>query len=258
MRNLRSETVLDVRHWSERLFSFTTTRDDGLRFESGQFIMVGLPCDDRPVMRAYSFASGKWEESLEFFSIKVPDGALTSRLQHLRPGDEVLLSSKPTGSLLLSDLEPGERLYLIATGTGLAPFLSVIKDPDTYERFDQVIVAHGVRWISDLAYHDTITDELPGHDYLGELVSERLLYYPSVTREPFRNPGRLTSAIESGRMQETLGLPPLDPATDRVMLCGSMAMLDEFRTLLDARGFRASKHIGDPAHYVYERAFVER
>lgn len=259
MRGLRTATVLDVRHWSDRLFSFTTTRDDGLRFESGQFLMMGLPGEaERPVMRAYSVASAKWEERLEFFSIKVPGGRLTSRLQRLRPGDDVLVSAKPTGSLLIHDLEPGRNLYLLATGTGLAPFLSIIKDPETYERFEHVVVAHGVRRAADLAYHDDITDALPHHELLGDIVAAQLSYFPSVTREAFRREGRLTGHFESGRMAAELGLDPVDPEHDRVMLCGGQGMLDEFRALLDARGFRAARHIGDPGQYVFERAFVER
>ncbi len=258
MRGLRTATVLDVHHWSDRLFSFTTTRDDGLRFESGQFLMIGLPETSKPVMRAYSVASAKWEERLEFFSIKVPDGRLTSRLQQLQPGDDVLLSSKPTGSLLIHDVEPGRNLFLLATGTGLAPYLSIIKDPETYERFERVIVAHGVRRVADLAYHDYIRDTLPRHELLGELITEQLHYYPSVTREPFRREGRLTEHFAAGRMTAELGLEPIDPARDRAMLCGGEEMLAEFRTLLDARGFRAARHIGDPGQYVFERAFVER
>ena len=258
MRGLRSATVVDVHHWSDRLFSFTTTRDDGLRFESGQFLMMGLPETDKPVMRAYSLASAKWEEQLEFFSIKVPDGRLTSRLQQLQPGDEVLVSGKPTGSLLIHDLEPGRNLFLLATGTGLAPFLSIIKDPETWERFDQVVVAHGARRVEDLAYHDYLSDTLPRHELLGELIGDRLHYYPSVTREPFRREGRLTGHFTSGRMTAELGLAPVDPAQDRVMLCGGDPMLNEFRAILDERGFRAARHIGDPGQYVFERAFVER
>lgn len=258
MRGLRTATVLDVHHWSDRLFSFTTTRDDGLRFESGQFLMMGLPEASKPVMRAYSVASAKWEERLEFFSIKVPDGRLTSRLQRLQPGDDVLVSSKPTGSLLIHDLEPGRNLYLLATGTGLAPYLSIIKDPETYERFDRVVVAHGVRRVADLAYRDYISRELPQHELLGDIIARQLHYYPSVTREAFAREGRLTGHFESGRMADELGLDPIDPARDRAMLCGGEEMLGEFRSLLDARGFRAARHIGDPGQYVFERAFVER
>ncbi|WP_376695946.1 ferredoxin--NADP reductase [Wenzhouxiangella sp. EGI_FJ10305] len=256
MDKFRRERVLSVHHWNDGLFSFRTTRDPGLRFESGQFIMIGLEVDGKPLMRAYSFASASWEEELEFFSIKVPDGPLTSRLQNLEVGDEILLSKKPTGTLLISDLHPGKRLYLLSTGTGLAPFLSIIKDPETYERFDSVIVAHGVRNIEDLAYRETISDELPNHELLGETIRGHLLYYPAVTREPFVHNGRLTHLLESGQLTEDLNLPPLDPKYDRVMLCGSMAMLKDFRELLDKRGFEASPSIGQAGDYVFERAFV--
>lgn len=256
MDKFRRERVLSVHHWNEGLFSFRTTRDPGLRFESGQFIMVGLPVDGKPVMRAYSFASASWEEELEFFSIKVPDGPLTSRLQHLRVGDEILLSKKPTGTLLISDLHPGKRLYLLSTGTGLAPFISIIKDPETYERFDTVIVAHGVRYIEDLAYRDMISDQLPEHELLGDVIRGHLLYYPAVSREPFIHNGRLTDLLESGQLTDDLRLPQLSPENDRVMLCGSINMLKDFRQLLDECGFEASPSIGQPGHYVFERAFV--
>ncbi|MBB6086978.1 ferredoxin--NADP reductase [Wenzhouxiangella marina] len=252
----RRERVLDVHHWNERLFSIRTTRDPGFRFESGQFIMVGLEVDGKPLLRAYSIASASWEEELEFYSIKVPDGPLTSRLQHVKPGDELLLSKKPTGTLLISDLRPGPRLYLLGTGTGLAPYLSIIKDPETYERFDTVIVAHGVRQVSDLAYREMISHDLPKDPILGEIINGHLLYYPAVTREPFIHEGRLTDLLDSGQMTKDLGLPAFDPANDRVMLCGSMDMIKDFRTLLDGRGFRASQFIGDTGDYVFERAFV--
>jgi len=256
VRNFRTETVLSVHHWNDSLFSIRTTRDPGLRFESGQFIMIGLEIDGKPLMRAYSFASASWEEELEFYSIKVPDGPLTSRLQYVQPGQRILLSLKPTGTLLIQDLFPGPRLYLLGTGTGLAPFLSVIKDPETYQRFDQIILAHGVRYVSDLAYRELISQDLPEHPLLGDLIKERLLYYPAVTRQPFRPNGRLTSLMESAQMTSDLGLPPLNPENDRMMLCGSMEMIKDFRTLLDARGFQASPSIGQPGHYVFERAFV--
>lgn len=256
MDKFRRERVVSVHHWNDGLFSFRTTREPGLRFASGQFIMIGLMVDGKPLMRAYSFASASWEEELEFFSIKVPDGPLTSRLQHLEIGDEILLSKKPTGTLLISDLHPGKRLYLLATGTGLAPFLSIIKDPDTWERFDTVIVAHGVRHIEDLAYREHITHDLPNHELLGDMIHGRLLYYPAVTREPFVHNGRLTHLLDSGQVGRDLGLPPLAPKYDRVMLCGSMAMLDDFRDLLDQRGFEASLSIGQAGDYVFERAFV--
>ena len=258
MSAFATERVLSVRHWTDAYFSFTTTRDDGLRFDNGQFVMIGLEVNGRPLMRAYSIASANWEEHLEFFSIKVPDGPLTSRLQHIQPGDDLLVSRKPTGTLLISDLHPGRNLYLLATGTGLAPFLGVVKDPETYERFDRVILTHGVRNITDLAYHDYITRELPRHEYLGEVISEKLLYYPAVSREPFRHAGRLTTLMESGQMMRDLGLEALDPDKDRAMICGSPQMLADFRSLLDGRGFIAAPRIGTPGQYVFERAFVEK
>ncbi|UKE71694.1 ferredoxin--NADP reductase [Xanthomonas graminis] len=252
------ETVLDVRHWTDDYFSFTTTRNEGFRFDNGQFVMIGLETETRPLLRAYSIASANWEERLEFFSIKVPDGPLTSRLQHIQPGDSVLVGKKPTGTLLISDLHPGRHLYLLGTGTGLAPWLSVIKDPETYERFDKVILTHGVRFEKDLAYRDYFENQLPQHEFLGETIREKLLYYPAVTREDFRNRGRLTELLESCQMQQTLGLPPLDPDYDRAMICGSPQMLADLRQTLDARGFVASSRIGTPGHYVFERAFVEK
>ncbi len=258
-----TETVLDVRHWTDDYFSFTTTRDDGFRFDNGQFVMIGLQSQAsdgaaKPLMRAYSIASANWEEQLEFFSIKVPNGSLTSRLQHIRAGDTVLIGKKPTGTLLLSDVHPGRNLYLLGTGTGLAPWLSIVKDPETYERFDRVILTHGVRRARDLAYRDYFEKELPQHEFLGDRIREKLLYYPAVTREDFIHRGRLTELMDSGRMQRSLGLPPLDPAHDRVMICGSPQMLADLRSLLDARGFSAAPRIGVAGHYVYERAFVEK
>jgi ferredoxin/flavodoxin---NADP+ reductase len=255
---MATEHVIDVQHWNDSLFSFRTTRDPGFRFDSGQFVMLGLEVDGRPLMRAYSIASANWEEHLEFFSIKVPNGPLTSRLQHLKVGDPVIVSRKPTGTLVLNDLKPGKRLYLLGTGTGLAPFLSIARDPETYERFDKIVLAHGVRNIADLAYADYLERELPQHDYLGELVREKLIYYPSVTREPFRNRGRITDAIADGELAAASGLPPLDPAHDRLMLCGSPAMLEDTGTLLDGRGFHASPRTREPGDYVIERAFVEK
>ncbi|HEX7990698.1 MAG TPA: ferredoxin--NADP reductase [Stenotrophomonas sp.] len=256
-----AETVLEVRHWTDAYFSFSTTRDSGFRFENGQFVMIGLENENegaRPVLRAYSIASANWEEQLHFFSIKVQEGALTSRLQHLKPGDKVLVGKKPTGTLLISDLHPGKNLYLLGTGTGLAPWLSVVKDPETYERFEKVIVCHGVRYEKDLAYREYFEQELPNDEILGDIVRDKLLYYPAVTREPFPNQGRLTSLMESGQMQEALGLPQLDPANDRFMICGSPQMLADLRTVLDARGFEVSTRIGTAGHYVFERAFVEK
>ena len=258
-----TERVLEVRHWTDDYFSFTTTRDAGFRFENGQFVMLGLAGGGKPLLRAYSIASANWEERLEFFSIKVPDGPLTSRLRHVRPGDEVLVGRKPTGTLLVSDLHPGRNLYLLGTGTGLAPWLSIVKDPGTYERFERVIVCHGVRHVSDLCYREVLLDELPRHEYLGEHVRAQLRYYPAVTREDHveggrRRRGRLTDLLASGQMAADLGLEPLDASVDRAMLCGSPGMLTDFRALLDGRGFVASPRIGTPGSYVYERAFVEK
>jgi len=258
-----TETVLDVRHWTDAYFSFTTTRDDGFRFDNGQFVMIGLEVDGRPLMRAYSIASANWEEQLEFFSIKVPDGPLTSRLQHIRPGDSILIGRKPTGTLLISDLHPGRNLYLLGTGTGFAPWLSIVKDPETYERFERVILCHGVREAKDLAYRDYVVNELPRHEFLGEQIREKLLYYPAVTREDFvfdghDHRGRLTELMASGRMMEQLGIEPLDAALDRAMICGSPQMLADFRALLDGRGFTAAPRIGVAGQYVFERAFVEK
>ncbi len=258
MSNLVTERVLSVHHWNESLFSFRTTRDPGLRFENGQFVMIGLEVGDRPLTRAYSIASPNYEEHLEFFSIKVPDGPLTSRLQHLREGDPIVVSKKPTGTLVLHDLNPGRNLYLLSTGTGLAPFLSVIQDPQTYERFEKVVLMHGVRTVSELAYADFITAHLPDNEFFGEQVREQLIYYPTVTREPFRNNGRITQLIESGKLFADIGLPEIDPAHDRVMICGSQAMIKDCCELLDGRGFKVSRRIGEPGDYVIERAFVDK
>lgn len=258
MSNLVTERVLSVHHWNDSLFSFRTTRDPGLRFENGQFVMIGLEVGERPLTRAYSIASPNYEEHLEFFSIKVPDGPLTSRLQHLREGDPIVVSKKPTGTLVLHDLNPGRNLYLLSTGTGLAPFLSVIQDPQTYERFEKVVLMHGVRTVSELAYADFITAHLPDNEFFGEQVREQLIYYPTVTREPFRNNGRITQLIESGKLFADIGLPEIDPAHDRVMICGSQAMIKDCCELLDGRGFKVSRRIGEPGDYVIERAFVDK
>jgi ferredoxin--NADP+ reductase len=258
MSALATEKVLSVHHWNDTLFSFKTTRDPGLRFENGQFVMIGLHVNGKPLLRAYSIASPNYEEHLEFFSIKVPNGPLTSRLQHLEVGQEVLVSRKPTGTLVLHDLLPGKHLYLFSTGTGLAPFMSVIQDPEAYERYEKIVLIHGVRYVNELAYEDFITQELPQNEFFGEEVRNKLIYYPTVTREPYRNQGRLTDLIESGKLFEDIGLPPLDPAVDRGMICGSPQMLEDTSALLDRRGFKISPRIGDPGDYVIERAFVEK
>ena len=253
-----TETVLSVHHWNASLFTFTTTRATSLRFESGHFVMVGLMVNGKPLMRAYSIASAHYEEHLEFFSIKVPHGPLTSRLQHVKPGDPVLVGHKATGTLVLTDLLPGRHLYLFATGTGLAPFMSIIRDPDTYDRFDKIVLVHGVRKVDELAYAELIAQDLPQSEYLGEQVREKLIYYPTVTREPFRNQGRLPDLIGNGKLCADVGLPQIDPAHDRAMICGGPAMLKDMRAVLDARSFVISDGIGQAGHYVIERAFVEK
>ena len=257
MSNLNTETVSIVRHWNETLFSFTTSRDPGFRFKNGHFTMIGLEQDGgRPLLRAYSIASANYEEELEFFSIKVPDGPLTSRLQHIKVGDRIIVNRKPTGTLLQDNLVPGKHLYLLATGTGLAPFMSIIKDPEVYEAYDKVILTHGVRYISELAYQQEI-EELPENEFFGEMVSGKLVYYPTVTREPFRNQGRLTDAMETGKITRDLGLPDFDVEQDRFMICGSPSMLKDTCAILDNMGFREARG-GDMGHYVIERAFVEQ
>jgi ferredoxin--NADP+ reductase len=253
-----TEKVLTVHHWNDTLFSFTTTRDPGLRFENGHFVMIGLRVDGKPLLRAYSIASPNYQETLEFLSIKVQNGPLTSRLQHLQPGDELLVSRKPVGTLIISDLLPGKRLFLFGSGTGLAPFMSIIQDPETYERFEKVILVHGVRLVSELAYADFISAHLPQHEFLGEEVAAKLLYYPTVTREDFRNQGRITDLLTTGKLCADLGLPQINPSTDRAMICGSPGMLKDTSQILDQLGFTISPHIGAPGDYVIERAFVEK
>ena len=255
--NLSEQTVLSVHHWTDRLFSLTLTRDPSFRFENGQFAMIGLMVDGKPVLRAYSMASPNHAETLEFLSIKVPDGPLTSRLQHVQVGDKVLVGRKPTGTLLLDNLRPGRALYMVATGTGLAPFLSLVADPELYDRFEHVVLTHTCRRAAELAYDEHLTEHLPNHEFLGEDVRAKLIYYPTVTREPFRHQGRITDLIESGKLFADTGLPPLDPAQDRVMICGSQHMLDDLKAMLLARGFEEGSN-SNPGDFVIEKAFAER
>ncbi len=256
MSALLKEEVLSVHHWTDNLFSFKTSRASSLRFKNGHFIMIGLEVEGRPLMRAYSIASANYEDHLEFFSIKVPDGPLTSRLQNIQPGDEIMLSSKPTGTLVNDHLLPGKNLYLISTGTGLAPFLSIIRDPEIYEQYDKVILTHGCRYVSELAYQELILDDLPENEYFGDLIREKLIYYPTVTREEFKNTGRLTDLMRSGKLFEDLGMPAFDVENDRFMICGGPSMLKETCEILNENGFSEGKNSG-AGHYVIERAFVE-
>ena len=251
------ERVLSVHHWTDRLFSFTTTRDPALRFSSGHFTMIGLKVDGKNLLRAYSIASPNYEDHLEFLSIKVDNGPLTSKLQHIQVGDTIIVGKKPTGTLLIDYLLPGKNLYLIGTGTGLAPWLSVARDPETYDKFEKVVVVHGVRHIEELAYQQLLEEELPNHELLGEIIQDKLVYYPTVTREPFRNQGRISNQINAGTFPQNIGLPDLNPDTDRVMLCGSPAMLAELKELLEARGFKEG-NTTTPGDFVVERAFVEK
>jgi ferredoxin--NADP+ reductase len=251
------ERVLSVHHWTDRLFTFTTTRDPSLRFSNGHFTMIGLRLNGKPLLRAYSIASPNYEEHLEFLSIKVEEGPLTSHLQHIQVGDTIIVGKKPTGTLLIDYLTPAKRLYLLSTGTGLAPFLSIIRDPETYEKFETVVVVHGVRQVDELAYHDLIVDHLPQHEFLGDMIGQQLRYYPTVTRETYRNMGRVTALIESGKLFKDLALSPMNPAQDRVMLCGSPGMLNDLKHMLEARGF-VEGNTSTPGDFVIERAFVEK
>jgi len=257
MSAFSEERVLSVHHWTDRLFTFTTTRDQALRFSNGHFTMIGLKVNDKPLLRAYSIVSPNYEENLEFLSIKVEEGPLTSRLQHIQVGDTVIVGRKPTGTLLIDYTLPGKRLYLFGTGTGLAPFMSVIRDPETYEKFEKVVLVHGVRQVDELAYHDVLVDHLPNHELLGEMIEKQLIYYPTVTREEFRNMGRITELIETNKLTDDLGLPDLNPGEDRVMLCGSPGLLVDMKEILERRGFREG-NTSTRGDYVVERAFADK
>jgi len=257
MSNLLVETVTDVHHYTDTLFSFRTTRDPSFRFESGQFTMIGLEVDGKPLLRAYSMASAHYDDQLEFFSIKVPNGPLTSRLQHLAIGDHVFVGRKPVGTLVQDSLTPGRNLYLLGTGTGLAPFASIIRDPDVYDRFEHVVLVHGCRTIAELKFGSDLVESLPDDEILGELVKPKLLYYPTVTREPFRFMGRIPELLESGKLTDDLGLPRLCAETDRAMLCGSPAFLTDTVALLEKLGFDEGSR-SKAGQYVIEKAFVEK
>lgn len=257
MSNFYEERVLSVHHWTDTLFSFTTTRDTTFRFKNGQFTMIGLKVNDKPLLRAYSVASTNYDENLEFFSIKVPDGPLTSRLQNLKVGDPIIVGKKATGTLVLDNLKEGRRLFLLGTGTGLAPFLALIRDPETYERYEQVVLVHGCRQVSELAYGERITQELPRDEFLGEMISQQLLYYPTVTREPFRNRGRVTDLLTSGQLFADLGIGPFDASGDRFMLCGSPQMMTDLRAIFAGWNLEEGNH-GEPGDFVVEKAFAEK
>ena len=250
-----AETVLSVTHYTDRLFRFTMTRPQGFRFRSGEFAMIGLMVEGKPLYRAYSIASPAWADELEFFSIKVPDGPLTSHLQNIKPGDEVLMRKKPTGTLVLDALTPGRRLYMFSTGTGIAPFASLIRDPETYEKFEEVILTHTTRDVAELKYGFDLVEEIRNDEILSEVVGDKLRHYATVTREEFPFKGRITDLIENGKLFSDLGVPPLDPAIDRGMICGSSAMLKDTKELLEQAGLNEGAN-SKPAEFVIERAFV--
>ena len=250
------ETVLSVEHYTDRLFRFRITRPRTFRFRTGEFVMIGLPKDDgKPLLRAYSIASPAWDEELEFYSIKVADGPLTSRLQSIQPGDKVLLGKKPTGTLVLDALTPGKRLYMFSTGTGFAPFASLIRDPDTYERYDEVIVTHTCRDNGELAYSTNLIRDIAADPLVGELANGKLRLYTSCTRTPHPTMGRITTLIETGKLFTDLGVPKLDPATDRAMICGSMEMIQDVKALMIANGLTEGSNAA-PAEFVIEKAFA--
>lgn len=253
--NVHAETVVSVRHYTDRLFSFRVTRPQSFRFRSGEFVMIGLPNAEKPVFRAYSIASPAWDDEIEFFSIKVPDGPLTSHLQKIQPGDTVLMRQKSTGTLVIDALTPARRLFMISTGTGIAPFASLVRDPDTYEKFDQIIITHTCRDHAELAYGVELVDSLAADPLIGELTHGRVTLYSTTTREITPRMGRITRLIENGRFYEDLGIAPLSPETDRVMICGSMHMLKEVKDLVEGLGFKEGS-LSNPGDFVVERAFV--
>lgn len=250
------QTVTEVKHWTDRLFSFRVTRPRSLRFRSGEFVMIGLLGDNgKPLLRAYSIASPSWDEELEFYSIKVQDGPLTSRLQHIQPGDEIILRPKPVGTLVHDALTPGKRLYFFATGTGIAPFASLIRDPETYENYDQVILTHTCRDVAELEYGRQLVESLADDPLIGEFIGDKLVYYPTTTREESPKMGRITDKLKSGELFEDLGVPPISPETDRAMVCGSMGLNTDLKEILEGFGLREGAN-SDPAEYVVEKAFV--
>jgi ferredoxin--NADP+ reductase len=253
---VHAEKVMSVRHYTDRLFSFRITRPQSFRFRSGEFVMIGLPNAVKPVFRAYSIASPSWDEELEFLSIKVPDGPLTRHLQKIMPGDTVLLRAKPTGTLVLDALTPGRRLWMISTGTGIAPFASIARDPETYDKFEQVILTHTCREAAELTYGEELAKNLVEDPLIGDLVQNHFFHYATTTREPYVRTGRITSLIESGKLFSDLGVPPFDAGVDRVMICGSMGMIRDVRTLVEMAGLTEGSN-SMPSEFVVERAFVD-
>jgi ferredoxin--NADP+ reductase len=251
-----AQTVTEVKHWTDRLFSFRVTRPQSLRFRSGEFVMIGLMGDNgKPLLRAYSIASPAWDEELEFYSIKVPDGPLTSKLQHIQPGDEIILRPKPVGTLVHDALLPGKRLWFLATGTGLAPFASLMREPETYEKYDQVIMMHTCREVAELEYGRQLVESLKDDPLIGELVGDKLVYYPTTTREPFHHMGRVTDNLSSGKVFADLNLPPMNPVEDRAMVCGSLAFNVDVKAILEGFGLREGAN-SEPKEFVVEKAFV--
>ncbi|WP_127902898.1 ferredoxin--NADP reductase [Solirhodobacter olei] len=251
-----AQTVTEVRHWTDRLFSFRVTRPQSLRFRSGEFVMIGLLGDNgKPLLRAYSIASPSWDEELEFYSIKVPDGPLTSKLQHIQPGQEIILRPKPVGTLVLDALLPGKRIWFLATGTGIAPFASLMRDPETYEKYEQVVMMHTCRTADELEYGRQLVEGLKNDPLIGEMVEGKLLYYPTTTREESAYMGRITDNLQNGKVFADLGIAPMDPATDRAMVCGSLAFNQDVKTVLEGFGLTEGAN-SDPKEYVVEKAFV--
>ncbi len=251
-----SQIVTAVTHWTDRLFSFRVTRPQSLRFRSGEFVMIGLLGDNgKPLLRAYSIASPAWDEELEFYSIKVPDGPLTSKLQHIQPGEEIILRPKPVGTLVHDALLPGKRLWFLATGTGIAPFASLMREPETYEKYDQVIMMHTCREVAELEYGRQLVECLKDDPLIGELVGDKLVYYPTTTREAFHHMGRVTDNLSSGKVFADLDLPPINAADDRAMVCGSLAFNIDVKAILEGFGLREGAN-SDPKEFVVEKAFV--
>jgi ferredoxin--NADP+ reductase len=251
-----AQTVTAVTHWTDRLFSFRVTRPASLRFRSGEFVMIGLLGETgKPLLRAYSIASPSWDEELEFYSIKVPDGPLTSKLQHIKVGNEIILRPKPVGTLVHDALLPGSRIWFLATGTGIAPFASLMRDPETYEKYDQVIMMHTCREVAELEYGRQLVESLKDDPLIGELVGDKLLYYPTTTRETSERMGRITDNLTSGKVFADLGLAPMDPEEDRAMVCGSLAFNHDVKAVLETFGLREGAN-SEPLEYVVEKAFV--